>query len=284
MRDPNAWDFAPLLYYDLVVRGTIVEVEDFEVTEADLWMDPPEIAEITGNNVKMASRVKLEVLEVMRGPNVGQMTDIIVPTYRPQYNTRYEQGDELILCANYHPGIGSYFLKSTYGKYIYKNQKWLCEGNARGNRYFTDSEIRQQIMSMSLDNVITEAELIIDGTIESIETGWFESPSGSGADMVTLGIRVQHIHKGQYSDPKITVVMLTAGIYLPEWRKHVPRGYAEGQEWLLFLRNGPLGWYPFAGTNGLLRVETNQLIYDERVLFWHNRKSIEEKIAEEVNR
>jgi hypothetical protein len=282
VRNPDAWDFAPLLYYDLVVRGTVVIVEDFEVTDADVWMDPPEIAEVTSKNVRTASRVRIKVQDIMRGPELGQTVDIVVPTYRHEYNTRYEQGDEMILCVNYHPRLDSYFLKSTYGKYIFREMKWYCEGNARGDRAFTDSELKKQVMSMSLENVVEESELIIDGTIETVKKGWFEGPDGSGAEMITLGIRIRQIHKGQQSDAKIEVVMLTAGIYLPEWRKHVPKKYVEGQEWLLFLKKGPLGWYPFAGTNGLLRVENNQLIYDERVLFWHNRKSIEEKIEEVV--
>ena len=40
VRDPKAWDFEPLQYSDLIVRGVVTAVSDTTVPGEDFWMEP----------------------------------------------------------------------------------------------------------------------------------------------------------------------------------------------------------------------------------------------------
>ncbi len=270
-----------MLYYDLVVRGTVVSVRSDRVSSMDLWMLPPSCAEAMSKRLSGIRRVTLDIREILRGPDVGTSLQIVVPNFDQAYRTPYTPGDTLVVCLNYHERLNSYYVKSPYGKYVRRDGRWVCEETERGTRDFSDEDIRAKIESMEITNVAREAELIVTGNVTSVEKQEIEEPDGA-ATLVTLGMKISRVRKGEYSGDTISVVMITAGLHLPEWRKHVPSQYAIGQEWLACLRRGPRGWYPFAGTNGFFRVENGSLIYDERVPYWYTEKQVDAAIEREV--
>lgn len=281
VRDPSAWDFAPLRYADVVVRGKVQSVELTEVLYSDLWSNP-----VSSNERAVLVEVALDVEEVLRGPAIEGHWSFIVWDDADAVRTFYADSDEVLICAYYHPRLDRYYQSSAYGRYSQRAGAWHSEMTPRGQRALRESEIRDVIEAASLRAVAASAELVIDAVIQSIEIKEIVGPDGAPAEFVQLVMRIERVRKGQYPTDTIVVSAITRGLYMPTWRAHVPRDYGVGQKWLCFLKKGEVGWYPFAGTNGFLRVETDHYLYDERVRYWQSQKDVEllidKVVAEEV--
>lgn len=159
---------------------------------------------------------------------------------------------------------------------------WRSERTARGTRAFSDEQLRAKIRSVDIAQVAADADLVIEGSLVSYGFSEIVGPDSSSAELGTFEMRVERVLKGDYTAPAITVVAITSGLYSPPWRAHVPPPpvYAAGQRWLCFLKRNDIGWYPFAGTNGFLRVTEAGCLYDERVAFWHSVGDMEKAIDE----
>ena len=276
IRDPSAWDYAPLQYYDIVVRGTVRDVSADEVSRNALWTQAAKTDRMTP-----VRRVTLDVLDVLRGPSVAAVWTFIVPfPYMQGYDTRYVHGQEVLIGAMYHPGLESYYLKSYYGKYVRRGEDWVCEDTPRGTRKFTDAELREKIRAVEPRSVVYDAELIVVGTVDSSAAEVITGSDSSAAEILRVQMRVDAIRKGHYEGGSIVVAMYQGGLYLPAWAKHAPDCFKPGEKWLCFLKKGDVGWYPFAGSNGLLRVTEEGLEYDRRVPYWHDATRIDELISE----
>jgi len=276
IRDPNAWDYAPLQYSDVVVRGTVSAVSDSAVTSNDFWMNP-QFAKPTSKT--MVSVVKLNVVETLRGPKVPQQWSFIVWQEDPSDPARaYVVGKEMLICASVHPGLGFYYHAGFYGRYTRDGDSWESGPTARGDRRFTDIALRTKVEEMSIETVASEAELVFTGTVASIAKSTLQGADGTTSEQLTIRFNVEEVAKG--ADVRsIDVVVLSGGMYLPAWAKHVPEKVDVGQRWLCFVKKNAVGWYPFAGSNGFFRVESGHLIYDNRVPFWHNKSSVERVIG-----
>lgn len=280
VRDPNAWDFAPLLYYDRVVCGKVTSASITEIGAADLTMDPPELRAKAGNPPITVVRVSMNVSEVLRGTQeLGEQSFLVVGNVGEALDI-YKSGAELLTCLKYHPLLKVYCQTSSYGIYMKDGSAWTSKVTARGQRTFSDRDIRTRISSVDLENVASAAELIIKGKVQAVATSEVTGPDGSTAEMLTIQLNVQSVEKGSFSDDVIEVKALVSGMYLPAWRKHVPTSFAKGQQWLCFLQRNEVGWYPFAGTNGMLEIVEGKYIYDNRVPFWHSPEKVSASITQ----
>jgi len=281
---PGEWDFTPLLYYELVVTGQIISVNSGDVSDADLSWASPELDARLSKYCTSVKYVTLNVTSVLRGPLVSDVTIVVpLPMFEKSYDTRYVQGDTVLMSAIYHSRLKSYYLKDPYGKYTFRNGEWVCENTSRGTRTFSDEILRAKVKDMEIANVTKEAELIVIGTVKSHKKEKIFGEDSTVAILVTVTLEVAEIKKGPVDGEEIAVNMITSGFYTPAWRTHVPKQMAVGQKWLAFLKRNEFGWYPFAGTNGLLRIEGEELIYDERVPFWHTKQEIDRLITRDGN-
>jgi len=276
IRDPSAWNYAPLQYYDIVVHGTVREVTADEVSTNALWTQASKTDRMTP-----VRRVTVDVLDVPRGPSVAAAWTFIVPfTHSQGYDTPYVPGQEVLIAAMYHPGLQGYYLKSYYGRYVRRGEDWVCEETPRGTRTFTDAELREKIRVVEPARVVSDAELIVVGTVDSSAVEVIIGSDSSSAEILRVQMRVDEIRKGHYESGSIAVAMYQGGLYLPAWAKHAPDRFNPGEKWLCFLKKGDAGWYPFAGTNGLLQMTNEGLIYDRRVQYWHDATRIAQLISE----
>lgn len=279
VRDPKAWDFAPLLYSDLVVRGTVTSLSETEVLISDLWMDASELrSKLPPWKTKLVS-VTLQVTEVLRGNILSGEQTFLVWDETSEAHSAYTVGAEMLICSYYHRVLKMYYQTTAYGRYARDGLNWRTEQTIRGQRTFTDADLRAKISSMELREVVSNAELIVEGVVESVKKTTVFGPDSSSAELTMITMRVGTTRKGAFADDAITVNALTGGLYLPAWATHVPQSFEPGQRWLCFLKRNEMGWYPFAGTNGLLRIEKNAYVYDERVPFWHSKGQVERAIA-----
>ncbi len=273
------WNFDPLLYYELVVKGQIIQVRSGDVSSNDLFSLAAEWDTKRPQFRTQVKYVTLNVSHVLRGPAVTDVTIVVpLPMFLKEYDTRYVVGDTVLLCAIYHRRLGSYYLKDPHGKYIFRNGEWVCEGIPEGTRAFSDEALRAKVKEMDIETVTKDAELIVIGTVTSYTKERIAVEDSIKATLVTVNLQVDEVKKGVLDGDEVVVKMIPRGAYWPAWRKPVPKQMAVGQKWLAFLKRNEFGWYPFAGTNGLLRAEGEELIYDERVPFWHTKQEIEQLI------
>ncbi len=284
LMSPGEWDFTPLLYYELVVTGQITQARSGDVSSNDLFSLAAEW-ETKGPQFRTQVKyVTLNVSHVLRGPAVNDVTIVVpLPMFLKEYDTRYVVGDTVLMCAIYHRRLGSYYLKDPHGKYIFRNGEWACEGIPEGTRAFSDEALRAKVKEMDIETVTKDAELIVIGTVKSYTKERITVEDSIKATLVTVNLQVDEVKKGVLDGGEVVVKMMPRGAYRPAWRKLVPKQMAVGQKWLAFLKRNEIGWYPFAGMNGLLRIEGEELIYDERVPFWHTKKEIEQLIMRDAN-
>lgn len=280
VRDPSAWDFAPLLYYDRVVRGTVISASLTQVGSADLSMFPPELRATAGNMKVTVVSVTIKISEVLRGPQDLENGVFLAVGDIAEALDVYQAGSELLVCMKYNPLLKVYYQGSDYGIYMRDGTAWTSMKTARGQRTFSDGDVRARIASMDLEPVALAAELIVKGEVRSVDTTEVAGPDGSTAEMLTVTLNVQSVEKGSFDNDSIQVKALVSGMYLPAWRKHVPTSFAKGQQWLCFLQKNEVGWYPFAGANGFLRISEAGYVYDDRVPFWNSP----EKVASAITR
>jgi hypothetical protein len=251
-----------------------------KIGAADLSMYPPDLRASVGNPKISVVSVTMNVTEVLRGAPSAPVDSFLAMGDIFESLGAYANGVEVLVCMKYHPVLRTYCQGSSYGIYRRVASGWRSLETARGRRTFADAEIRSKIDSMDIDHVASEAELIVEGTIDAVAESEFFGPDSSSAGMVTVTLKVASVEKGSFAGDAVVVKTLVNGMYLPEWRKHVPQFYTVGQHWLCFLKKNEVGWYPFAGTNGLLRIEDDGFVYDERVPFWYSRERVAKAIAD----
>jgi len=271
--DSGSWNFAPLQYSHIVIRGVVTAVEDSVVAGEDFWVEPKGLMPPRETKVLV---VRLRVSETLRGPSAPNTWSFVYWSENPKRSaTFFPIGKEMLICAEIHPRLGVYYYSGRFGQYIWDGREWQA---SPGQKVFDDSYLRTKIREAGPEQVASQAELVFVGTVASIEKSSASGPSGEWAEKVTLSMKVEEVKKGTFAAPTMNVVMLTRGSYAPSWRQPVPDNYTVGQRWLCFVRHGDAGWYPFAGSNGLLRVENDHLVYGGAVPYWHTAGDVDNAI------
>lgn len=251
--------------------------EIVKVDTGDIWMSPNR----SGAEAALL-RVTLKATRILRGPRVDEKFSFLCTGDTMEASSFFLDGREVLVCGKYNTKVGTYYQSSRYGRYWNDAGTWKSELTPRGARAFNDAQLTEKINSVDMANVAAEATLAIDGTIVSHDFSPIVGPDSSTAELVTFVMRVNRVLKGSHADSTITIVAITRGLYMPAWRAHVPPppSYQVGQRWLCLLKKNAIGWYPFAGTNGFLRMTDTGYCYDERVAFWHSVKQVERTIEE----
>ena len=272
--DAVDWDYGPLHSADLVVRGSVTGVADKDISSGDFWMQSPG----SGMTDHVAT-VTLHVAETLRGPSANN-PDVTFLVYRNPMETRlvYSPGDEMIVCLYFHPRLNMYYQTSSYSRYQKRGATWVSGESETSEKVFDERELRKKIDEVSIDSVASDASLVVLGKVKSVKHSGLVGPDGSSAELVTIGLLVQDVEKGSVSEGVIPISFIIRGAYWPAWRRDVPREYSEGQTWWCFLRKNELGWYPFAGSNGLFEVKEGKLFYAGRVEYWNDEPRIRRAI------
>jgi hypothetical protein len=271
-------DVLPLQNADIVVRGTVLSVKEATVRSADFWM----LSEGNPSVDSPVAFVTLRVLEVLRGPALSSEWSFMV--YQPEdLHDAYPVGKEMVICAYYHRRLDVYYHTAAASRYEKSGNAWVTGSSTKGP-VITDADLRQKIAEVDIANIANEAQLIVEGVVESVDKSLVYGPDSTASELVTLSVRVDEVKKGRIGDAHIKVVVITRGLYSPEWRGEVPSEYKIGQKWLCMLKRNEYGWYPVEGANGFLRFEGANLIYADRVPFWRTRKEVDKVIENSVSR
>jgi hypothetical protein len=278
-----------LIYADLVVEGEIVGMSDILVPHGDYFMSMPNGPDLPFKNIKFKVSRAL----------IGEWEDDYVPlmalvSYGDSYNYDLEVGDKYIIALKLHPGgkgvfsAKQYILRNDSARFLLVGDKFL-RGSKRkpvqeGKISDLTSSIGQIKESRSVSTLTHAAEIIIRGVVTGVSKEIEDSSCGEKIEYQDITVSITSLIKGDIKKDTVKVRMILRGRYFPEWRVKVPE-VNDGEEWYLFLKwHQELGYYPFAGVNGMFRIEGNRIIRDN-----HNtdyltldKNSFEKNIIDEV--
>ncbi|MEJ2719790.1 MAG: hypothetical protein P8181_01435 [bacterium] len=281
-----------ILYGDLVVRGVITDLVPEIVSEDNYIQDTP-----TPEEGFPITNVDLDVLEVIKGywpdqrlraivlggypdgvPNdSGIIVDILGKGYGYSYN--YNVGDEVILVLNYRRAMkgGSFVVAQDEGRYIKSGDEWVNQGTK--DTTISLEEIRDLARSTLPQNLFEKADVVALGTVEdaSLDTERYSEVSPitnlRRNDIQWITLRVSQLFKGKPEGPTIRFEMVVRGGDNLSWYRPVPT-IREGEEWLCFLKIGPDGLFPFAGVNGLLKMDGDVVWRDNYIKCKYSRSEL----------
>ncbi|HEX5131343.1 MAG TPA: hypothetical protein VFX92_02520 [Candidatus Krumholzibacteria bacterium] len=275
--DARGWNYYPLEFSQLVVVGVIVDVRDEEVLGTDLRMVP--LGTTAAPLHVRAKRVTLDIQEVWRGraPSGGSLS-VLVAMFDKDFNTPYPVGETVLMGLNWHPRLQTYYLKSTYGKYLSRSGAWVCEVPSAAARVFDDKAMRQIVSATDIEHVTAAAEVIVVGRVKRAEETKTTVQDGSVCMMMSVTLEDVRGIKGKVADNEIQFRFITKGTFWSSERKETPRVFEPGQTWYAYLKRGDSGWYPFAGSNGLFLVDGERLTYEAfglRMDYWRSRDVVD---------
>lgn len=257
----NSYD--PLQDNYLVVRGTVSEVVRAPITLAD-WG-------IKWGTYLEAWRVSLNVTGVLK----GELNQKVVTLTLPGNQSPIAPGDDVIVCPRWrdtksggtfviNPYLGIY-VENDSGRWAKRTSDYMIEPM----EILAYAEIMTRIRKSSLESVTAASDVIVHGIIVSKWEADYRSEDGRLGAMTHYKLRVSELLKGRASGDFIEFVVPRVKEYVPQWYRQVPFGIDVGQEWLVFLRKGDRGLYPFAGPSGVLQIKGDDLIFDMTVTYPH---------------
>jgi hypothetical protein len=238
------------------------------------------------------TNLKLKVIEVLIGNWEEEYLWAVVPGGFPgsgpnmniTYN--YSIGDTTVISFRFNKYMkgGSYTVVNDDGRFIFRNGVGICQHSKCEN--LTINKIRKITNTAAIKEVIKESDIIIIGMILGISKPKdYYSPkivTESSTLVDHVRIKVEEEMKGYIEKDTITIRMMRMGTFLPNWKIWTPKLYA-GERWYFFLKKGEIGYFPFAGSNGLFKIEDNKLIKNGRVVYSLNKAQLQKKVLEEVH-
>lgn len=277
-------DYYDLLYSDIVIIGVIENI-DFKLAP---------IEEVIGevptpfkyDKIRLGA-IRIRVNEVLKGRYETPYLVVLVEWDRSDLRRNYDVGDTTIISAYWRAGLlgGSYAVASDNGRFIKRNNMWFHQAMRSRPKALTREQIRAILEPTRINNIILNAELIVVGKISGLEASTIRGPAKEKGILNKVIMQIDEVHKGNFSGKEVEISMIIGGPYWPAWRQKVPR-IRVGEEYYVFLRKGPIGFYPFAGINGFFKLVDDKLIYDNRVEFELSKRQLDDKVAEilgEVN-
>jgi hypothetical protein len=230
--------------------------------------------------------LNVQILEVLKGTWDGQYLTVVVPggyAGKPggltTHSYNYEIGDEMILPLTFLGQMkgGSYTVTGDQGRFRQDGEVWVNQ--ARAEMKMTVDEIRQIARKASLESMVKEADVVGCGTIEEVKP--HQSGPVRGLELVTM--RTEELWKGTSGSDRVAFRVVRKNGFDLSWYAPAPEMHV-GEKWLFFLKRDDDGFYPFAGTNGLLRVEGDYLIVANRLKHGLSRTRFVERVKQEVGR
>ncbi len=267
---------------ELIVQGVVTSVGSDEVPQDSLFGQKQ-----PGKNFPVTT-IEVAVDKVLKGKwDARTITAILTGDpgtglfhYGVTYD--YEAGDNVVLCLHYDARImgGAFRLWGDAGSFVKRGDRWISRGER--SREVSLAAIDREAQTVTPGRMVDGADAVVLGTVESVSRREFDCgfPILCIADYVT--VRVEQSWKGPEVGESILVRALRRGSNLP-WYAPVPM-LRTGEPYLMFLRRDDVGFYPFVGFNGFLRVDGEELIMNGHVPYALSRSKVLAVVQEEVSR
>lgn len=275
--------YCSLFSDDIVVRGVIEAVDTMTVPYASWAQKVPAVMRTRGEPLIEIVKVTMSLDEVMRGEAAGQSFEFTLALRDHDLEHNYALGDTVIVSCVYWEWRlgGSYSIRSDCGRFIRRGDVWVNQ-----ERYgeFTLDEIRQMLREETdVRYFAKEADVIAVVRMGSLRPdSTFYGPKGSSCQVGIMSAPIEQVLKGTVEGDKMTFRVGGSGNYWPTWRRSTTK--LHGGRWIVFLKRGPVGLYPMGGANGMLKIQGEKLLRNNRVEYPYTLKAVESLVAEEVGR
>jgi hypothetical protein len=277
---------------DFVVEGTIESIEKQKIPRRDFSPSISTDERILNRLIPMA-RVAFKVSRVLIGElDKSEITVVGMVTQSQDFTFDLEEGDRYIVALHYidrgafNKG-GTYPLRRDDSRFLIKGNRWFrgrkgeFMGTGRlGDLYRAIEEIRKM---RSIESISREADLIVRGTVIDIWSEDEGTVTGQTMHVRYIELNLSAVLKGNIKENDFTFQMLPYVNYRPPWYKLVSV-VSPGEEWIVFLKWIPeIGYYPFAGKNGMFKVDNDRLIRDNRLVLKQTPENLEKDIARAIS-
>jgi hypothetical protein len=267
----------PLLYAHLIFRGTVVDNWTDEATFLDWGI------EAGGDRKFGIVLVQCTVEEVLKGHYTEP--DIILASATGM-DKHFHNGKEVIVCARFNTHSGQYAVMNARSVFVRDNNLWVRQ-TSRDRTVFPEALSLESVTNLvdrtRIPSITNEAELIIFGEVISKKRTHSIVEDGKSGMLDEFTLRVDAVLKGDESPgSEVQFGTITGGSYSPYWRTYIPSDLRIGEKWYVFLKRGPMGYYPFAGANGMILFDGGALVYDRSVTLPYAKDTFEKAIRVEA--
>jgi hypothetical protein len=269
--------YDPLLWAHLIVTGEVLAVTTSQSTTEAWGMT------VSGGPTPIGiETVRIRVDSILKGVHDGgELSIAMFSGLHGNKPTPVSVGSEVLIAAFFNKKAGCYQLRNYSGLFLKDGNSWAHPDPSlydyfADQRKMTKTAVETRVSSVAPDNLAREADIILIGTLRSISK---KPQAASGSLEISWTMDIDSLLKGDYPNPSIEFSMLNGG-RLPDWAVPVPQGASGGEKWIVFLTRQGNRLIPFAGLNGMLKVEGRSLIYDSTVEYKVSRESLEAVIKD----
>ncbi len=272
---------------DFVVEGTVESIVKKNVYLEDF------IPGLKSTRKLPMVRIEFKMSKVFIGDMDRNIITVVgMDAVGTDYNFDLEMGDRYLLAlrfteqGKFNRG-GAYILGRDDSRFLIEGDRWFrgkkndFMGTGRlADLYRAIEEIEKM---RRIDFLAREADAIVRGMVLD---AWNEdegTETGQTMHVRNVELQLSAVMKGTLEGDVFTFQMLPYVNYRPPWHKLVSV-VSPGEEWIVFLKWIPeIGYYPFAGKNGMFKVEDGHLIRDNRVVLKETPDRLEEEIARAIS-
>jgi hypothetical protein len=203
---------------------------------------------------------------------------------------RFALSEEYVFCAKWQDTkIGRVlWIGELSGLYEKKSARWVqCERFPVAGaepESLTYEQVQSRVREASLESVVDSSDVVVRGTIDSVWTSRYPASRGRFGVLEHRRLRATTWLKGNSPSAHVDFVIPVVNTsYVPRWFRVVPGGIRRGTEWIVFLKQGARGLYPFGGPNSLLQVRGDEVIYDEKASYSLGVNETMRKVRSEVS-
>jgi hypothetical protein len=276
--------YDPLQHSHLIVRGIVTDIRQ-ERSSFGKWGIVPQGSPQSSVPMQV-TKVFVTISDLLKG--TWAEDNVAFALSLQGEDVLFGLDQEFIICGKWQGrSDGGVFVTGSHlGVYRKEGFSWVrrvMDVAITPAETLTNDQVIQRIRQSSLGNVTHAADVIARGTIIAAWESSYDAGSGLVGAMRHYKLRVADALKGIVSEEYVEFVVPRIDVsYVPKWYRDVPRGIGTQQEWLVFLRRDERGMYPFAGTNSLLKVEGEELIYDMAVKYPDGLRAAVRKVRSEV--
>lgn len=276
------------IYQDYVVEGIVESIIREKVHPQDLIPG-------SGGRIKIPmARIKFKISKVLIGNlDKSEITLVGMDSRGQDYEFDLDVGDRYLLAlmfwdrGKYHRG-GAYSLRRDDARFLIKGNTWFRGRKSAPMSTGRLSDLYRAVEEInnkrSIEVLTREAELVVRGIVVDVWESDDRTELGMSKHIQCIKVKIKSKIKGSLKDDILVFRMIPYVSYQPFWWRRVP-AMNVGEDWIVFLKwaEEP-GYYPFAGVNGMYRIEDDKLIRDNRVVLKRTPEDFEEAIAREVSR
>jgi len=253
-----------MIYEDCVVEGVVLSVKWEKIPYKDFFHD-------VTHPYLLSKKQKFGVFEFeVKKKLIGNLNSSKITLYSfnnyENWLSDIEEGYRYIFSLRHHiyKGVVYGIMGGLKCRFLIKGDTFLrgrksdpIQTGRVSDLYKAIDEIKRK---RSIDTITDEAELIVRGRVKERWTTDDTLSSGLNKNIEKIRLSVDEYLKGNLEDDEVEFSVIYMATYNPFWKSRFPE-VTPGEEWLVFLKwaEEP-GYYPFAGVNGMFKVEGDKLV------------------------